>query len=64
MRGNLVFTYAVKTGQAAMLEAVLAQFPPDRVGGGDSRNLQCEEIITRRSQRAGQQLVLRTFNCV
>ncbi len=33
VRGNLVIAYAAKTGKAAMVEAVLAQFPPDGVGG-------------------------------
>lgn len=33
VRGNSVFGYAAKTGQAAMIEAVLAHFPPDRVRG-------------------------------
>lgn len=32
VRGNLVVAYAVKTGEAAMIEAALDQFPPDQVG--------------------------------
>ena len=33
VRGNLVLAYAAKTGKAAMVEAVLAQYPPDGVSG-------------------------------
>lgn len=42
VRGNLVFAYAVKTGHAAMIEAVLAQFPADEVGGRGRENWQNE----------------------
>lgn len=33
VNGNLVFAYAVKTGRATMIEAVIAQFPFHEVGG-------------------------------
>lgn len=66
MRGNLVFTYAVKTGQAAMIEAVLAQFPPDEVGGMRQYEVDIYDAKRQVNQSAhcSNYVVFRRCNCV
>lgn len=52
VRGNLIFAYAAKTGQAAMIEAVIAQLPLDEV---------CTRLNEPRAMMSGGRLPTFTY---